>query len=232
MTGPYHDCCIVNVALGTWYPRGQDRLRRSLDEVGYDGALHFLTALPAGSPLHEEVPYAFKTYAMREATRKGRYLLWLDASMIALRPLTPIFDQVREQGYFLLHGAYKAGEWMSDRMLALTGRSREEFMARPNLLSGCVGLDIRHAVGAEVLDRWCAAAKDGSFIGDWTNENGQVSSDPRVRGHRHDQSALETIAHRLDLVHIEARRAFMRSDLEPEGGQILRLHKVDCGISE
>ncbi len=232
MTSPYHDCCIVNVALGTWYPQGQARLRCSLEEVGYDGVLHFLTTLPAGSPPHEEVPYAFKTYAMREAAEKHRYLLWLDASMIALRPLTPIFERVREHGYFLLHGAYKAGEWMSDRMLAMTGRSREEFMARPNLLSGCVGLETRHAIGAEVLDRWCAAAKDGSFIGAWTNENGQVSSDPRVRGHRHDQSALDVIAQHLGLGHIASRPEFMRCDSEPKGNQILRLHKLDSAISE
>lgn len=228
MTSPYHDCCIVNVALGTWYPQGQDRLRRSLEEVRYDGALHFLTTLPVGSPPHEEVPYAFKTYAMREAAEKHRYLLWLDASMIALHPLTPIFERVREQGYFLLHGAYKAGEWMSDRMLAMTARSREEFMARPNLLSGCVGLDTRHAIGAEVLDRWCAAAKNGSFIGAWTNENGQVSSDPRVRGHRHDQSALDVIVCQMELKHIEIRFNYLRCDHERFSHQIIRVQKLDA----
>ncbi|KKK96324.1 hypothetical protein LCGC14_2663880, partial [marine sediment metagenome] len=50
--------CVVSVAIGSWYPRGQVRLAKSLTEQGYNGDLLFWNGeYPPGSPTHREAPY-------------------------------------------------------------------------------------------------------------------------------------------------------------------------------
>jgi len=53
---------IVNCGIGAWYPRGQARLKESLDKQGYTGDTLFYTNLPHNWPSHRQVPYHFKTY--------------------------------------------------------------------------------------------------------------------------------------------------------------------------
>lgn len=218
----YRDCCVVNVAIGSWYPAGQARLHSSLKATGYDGALHLLGSLPQGAPAHADSPYSFKTFAMREASQRYRYLLWLDASMTVRRSPEPLFGRIRDQGYLLLHGAYRAGEWMSDEMLRASGRDRAYFMARPNVVSGCVGVDTGSKQGRSLLEAWHALSISGVFRGAWDNRDQCVSHDPRVRGHRHDQSALDVVAADLGLVS-EDRRGYFSLPEEHVADQMLLL---------
>jgi hypothetical protein len=63
-----------------------------------------------------------------------------------------------------------------------------------------MGLNSTSGIAMQFLDRWHAAATDGvSFIGDWTNDRGQCSADPRCRGHRHDQVIGSIIANQLGM---------------------------------
>jgi hypothetical protein len=53
----------------------------------------------------------------------------------------------------------------------------------------------------ECFEKMIFYAKEGNtFKGSWFNKNSEVSSDPRVSGHRHDQSVLSILRYKY---HIE-----------------------------
>lgn len=192
------------------------RMVDSVHHVGFDGdVITFGPEYPEGWPTNREVPFAFKPRAVAEAVRRGaRSVLWLDASCLAVRPLTDLFGAVDDRGYVLFrNGSRMLGEWAGDATLEWFGVYREDAMAIPEVNAAALGLNVDHPVGAEFLRRWVAAADAGTpFRGrtapmlraadypdvKW-NRNGAVSADRRVRGHRHDQTVAGLIAHDLGL---------------------------------
>lgn len=186
----------MNVAIGKWYPRGQDRLAESLREVGYTGATAFWQELPPGSPSHSDVPYAFKLHALRSAAKNHDVLLYVDASVWFVRSPDPVFDRVERDGYYLtiVPGSHYVGEWSTDRALENLYLTRDDAMAIPIVTGGFFGVDLRTSIGRGMLKWQEKHARDGSFAGDWTNERGQASADPRCKGHRHDQPSLSLLA--------------------------------------
>jgi hypothetical protein len=193
------------------------RLERSLDRVGFRGARRLWRpgSWPAGAPTHEEVPFAFKPFCLAEAQEAGyRQVLWLDATCIAVRPLGAILDALEACGCALFrNGGRRLGEWASDEALAALGLDRELALRLPELNACVVGLDLDHPLGSAFLERWLAAARDGTaFRGTrrrlrsadeyqavkW-NLASRSSCDGRVRGHRHDQTVAGAIAHQLGL---------------------------------
>lgn len=194
---------IVNFAdpVG-WYPDGQARFVSSMRQQGFHGdACLFSSTQSLKCPTHAEVPYAFKVYAIREMRARGfDTVFYGDASIYAVREVTPVFEHIRVYGYYLETTEHNLGTWCSDAALAQMDIDREAAFHIPTLVAGCIGFDFRLPVANILLDTWFAYAMDGrTFQGSWTNEHRQVSADPRVRGHRHDQSALSGIAHKLDL---------------------------------
>ncbi len=194
--------CIINVACGSWYPRGQDRLRKGLDAVGYAGTkLFWRDSFPAGKT-HADVPYGFKACAFDEARKQGyQRVLWLDAALVVEKPLDKIFEKISEVGYFLLDNVgHNTGEWCSDAALATLGLEREESFKLQHLMACAMGLDFSRPVCHEFLDQYLAFAQDGrSFQGKHTNAHGEVSADKRVRGHRHDQTVASVLTRRLGM---------------------------------
>ena len=191
----------MNVAMGKWYPRGQKRLRDSLDAVGYSGGWSPWLDLPPESPSHSDVPYGFKLYALRHAARNHDMLLYADASVWFVRPPDAIFDCVERDGYYLsaVPGPHYVGQWSTDRALENLGLTRDEAMTIPMVCGGFLGVDINADAGRMILEWQEEHARIGTFNGDWTNERGQVSADQRVKGHRHDQPSLSVLAWRENL---------------------------------
>ena len=68
--------CIVNVGVGGWYPKGSERLRSTLAEVGRMLIQFiYIDRLPVGAVPHSENMYAFKAVALERAANYGyRYL--------------------------------------------------------------------------------------------------------------------------------------------------------------
>ncbi len=194
--------CIINVACGSWYPRGQDRLSRGLDAHGYIGTKMFWKdSFPAGRT-HAEVPYGFKPFAFDEARKAGfDRVLWLDAALVIENPVDKIFEKISELGYFLIDNVgYNTGEWCSDAALETLSLEREASFKLPHLMACAMGLDFRSAIVREFLDEYLKFAQDGkSFQGKHTNAHGEVSKDKRVRGHRHDQTVASVLAPRFGL---------------------------------
>lgn len=193
--------CVINFAKGGWYERGQERLRHSLREVGFAGDLLFhRDEAQIGAPPHSLCPYGFKPYALFHAVQLGyTHVLWSDASVWAIRNIQPMFEHIDRHGWmFFLNTC--TGNWTSDACLEAFGVTREESMGIPMLMGICMGFNMTHPLTQKFLEQWLAHANNGkSFPGSWTNKNGEVSKDPRVYGHRHDQSAASIIAHQLGM---------------------------------
>lgn len=194
------DCCVVSVGVGGWYPRGIDRLEESLKRHSPEiPRLLWRDKLPSGSPPHEHNTYAFKYWAMAEAAEKYRYLLWLDASDWAVKPIEPLFEMIDDRQCLFCLDGWNCGQWTSDDALPLLGITREEAFTIPQLWSNHFGWDSTTATGIEIMREMRRFAKNRAFHGPRTNHHGEASFDPRVLGHRHDQTVLSVIAHRMNL---------------------------------
>jgi hypothetical protein len=196
---------ILNFAKGSWYGRGQQRLLRSLEAI--DGKTKYdVWAVDDESrvencPAHSDAPYAFKAAMFTKAYAVGYRgpALWLDAAMFACRPLQPVFDHITSTGHLLISNGI-VGQWASDAALASFGVDRDTAMNIVECMGCCLGLDLSNALAVEFLRRWREKSLDGvTFPGSWTNDQGQVSKDPRCRGHRHDQTAASLVSWQLGL---------------------------------
>lgn len=199
------DTCIINYATGgsdSVFVKGQRRLVEECLNQGYQGDfLLFNDKNPLSCLPHPQVPYAFKPHAIKAAADKGyQYLLWCDSSVFPVRPLDEVWQILKEEGYLFLMCGWKAGQWCSDAALETLRITRDEAMEMDQLLGGCQALNMSNVLSRAYLSRWYDVSRDGiTFIGAWTNEKHQVSSDPRVLGHRHDQVAASIIAWQLGM---------------------------------
>lgn len=195
------DKCIINFASGR-YIKGQDRLRNSLLEVGFDGDLLTWTSEnQIGAPLHKDNPYAFKIYCFDEALRQGyTKILWVDASIWAIKPLDPIWEGLKEHGYVKQYAGHLCGTWTNDRTLDYYQLTRDEAMCIEMMCNGgFLALDFDDPVSVEFFRLWKQAMLDGQFIGSWNNDNNCESVDPRCKGHRHDMCNSSIIACGLNM---------------------------------
>lgn len=204
--------CVINWAKGAWYPEGQARLVKSLRKVGFSGdILTFTEESEVGCPPHNQVPYAFKPYAINFAVSKGyELILWCDASCWAIKPVDGMFEEIEKNNYMFFHNC-SCGPYSSDASLASFGISREESFNIPMLMGICMGFNMKSEVCQEFQRRWFEKANDGvTFPGSWYNHNKEVSADPRVMGHRHDQTAASLIAHQLDMKFIVPHHTYFQ----------------------
>ena len=210
---------VVNVATrNERYLVGQGRLRGVLDELAAHGDdvgnfLHWRGDLPPNTPAHRDVPYAFKAFAIEAAIGLGfDSVLWLDSSIIPIRSLIPLWDLIERRGYWFSKNLpyaklgvapWSCGQWCADSALGPLGidlGDREELFGVPLVIGGAFGLCLRHQVAREFVARYFYLARNSrAFAGPWSNEQGRASADPRVLGHRHDQTVASVIAWRLGM---------------------------------
>lgn len=216
---------VCTVAYGGWYPRGVSRMIETFANVspGYEIQAHVNT-LPFGAPSnviengYDYTGYCAKPFALMAARNGGADIaLLIDAAFFPVRPLYPLVDHIAQRGYYLCKNGNLVGEWSSDRCLERMNTTREDAMLMEESSSYCVGLNFADGRCIELLHRWCGAASDRlTFPGPHTNgmqnysgrNPGFVSSDPRVRGHRHDQTALSILAYRIGLQELTERPKF------------------------
>jgi len=203
---------ITTVGWTGWYPRGVARMQEHFERLspGYR-VTPWVSELPPGAPFSEGdyTGYCAKPYALWHLMNEGADIgILLDASYFPIRDITPLVDHIASVGYYMTPDGYTLGQWMSERMLEGFGLNREDTLGWPGCASGCVGIDFRRSKGRSLVNEWCAAWP--LFAGFHSNEKaadqshsyrnvGWVSDDPRVLGHRQDQSALVVIARRLGM---------------------------------
>lgn len=186
--------CILNVACGGAYPLGQDRLVRSLIRVGDPTDRMMWRDQWPGAP-HADAQGGFKIDAFDLAYEAGyRQIVWLDAQVIARRSLDRIWQWLERRPVLQVQDGWWLGQWTSDAALEIFGITRDKAMEIPMSWTKVVGIDLDRKAGVAFLDRWRDLRDRGAFAGPWHADHIPVSSDPRCKGHRHDQSCASFLA--------------------------------------
>lgn len=206
------DCCIVNVGFGSWYHAGVERLRKSLELVGWDGGTIIEETCPPESPPQSERRCAFKLHMMKKALDRGyRYVLWNDAAGWYVRHPKPIFDEMARRGVYLVRGGWSSGHWATDRSLELMGVDREESFRIFHVMGGYWGIDAQNQKAQTFFDQlWeDAHAKASPYEGPRWAKDGFCSKDSRVKGHRADQLVMSVRAYQQGIEPIWNHRSHM-----------------------
>ncbi len=211
---------ITTVAIGGHYPRAIARLIERFNAVspGYE-IQAWVNTLPPGAERtivdgYDYSGYVAKPFALDYARKSGADIaILLDASFFPVRDILPMVEHIQRNGYYLCRNGFKVGEWCSDAALEAMDVSREAAFEMEEVSSYCVGMDFSRGAQSnpqwQLSTAWKLAAK--MFPGHHTaaghpgRNPGFVSTDPRVKGHRHDQSALSLIAHRFGLQNFSER---------------------------
>ena len=174
---------IVNLSTkGYW--NGQVRLHNSLPN---EAVLIYRSEKEVGAPNHHDNPYAFKIYAIEKALSLGyKKILWLDASVYAVKDIEPVWQWLDEKGIFMEDAGHYAGSWCNDVALEYFGVSREQAMTMPMFAAGYCGFDFDNPISIEFFRAWKASMLAGMFKGDWSN-------------HRHDMVCGSIIANKMGL---------------------------------
>lgn len=201
--------CVVNVATGH-YTVGQDRLTTELLKYSPNtDMMRWANVLPPGSPSHADVPYGFKAWALFEAlVADCDLVLWADACMIPIRSMTPLWERVERDGYWISNNGYWNAEWTASSAYPLLGISEEENWTVKHVVATCFALNLQSEIGKSALDQYIRFAQNGAFCGPWTGGIGTQ--------HRHDQTALSVIAHRLGMQLTNAPEIFAYKGGETE----------------
>lgn len=195
---------IVNVATGR-YIAGQQRLLGWCMEHGEE--LRYWDHIPEDWPTHQDIPYAFKAFALRDAERHGATtLLWMDASVVPIADLTPLWDQIERDGYWIARNGweneawpgYMNREWTADSALPelFPGFSFVDAQLANreilHVMATAFGVNLLHPVGHAFFEEYFRLASETrAFCGPWNGEIGVK--------HRHDQTAASAIAWRLSM---------------------------------
>jgi len=172
---------IVNLATGS-FRAGQTRLVNSL-KGNFDGHVFtFQSEHQINSPQHSENPYAFKIFAIEHLRKLGYdQILWLDASVFAIKPVQPVFDWIETNGVFMEAAGHYAGTWCPENVREYFGISRTSVNKMPMFSAGYTGIDFTNPVGVKFFEAWAKAMRAGMFKGSWSN-------------HRHDMTCGSIVA--------------------------------------
>lgn len=227
---------ICTIALGGWYPRGVARMIQEFHRVspGFDLSAYVNTT-PTGAPInvvehgYDYTAYCAKPFALMGALVDGAEMaILLDAAFYPIRPIHPLVEHIARNGYYFCKNGFSVGEWSSDRCLERMGTTRSDAWTMEEISSYCVGLNFADGRCIELLQRWCGFAQDRLTIpGYHTNSKcgvdvatsmgwkpgggrnpGFCSNDPHVKGHRHDQTVLSILAHRMGMKNLSERPKF------------------------
>lgn len=207
------------------YQQMQKRLVQSLENVGYTGDLGMFNHeehIHLNCPYHKSddlsliasgrvVPYGFKAWAIMEAYKKGyENIIWMDSAIYASKPIDSFIKHIEENGYvFFDNIGFSIGDYTSDNCLVKFGWSRQKAFDNKMIMACLMGFNTHNNKAVEFIHKYFEAANDGvSFNGSWHNTNGEVSSDLRVKGHRHDQSVASILIKELEMEIITAQETF------------------------
>ena len=197
--------CIINVIIGNKtlkqqsYAAKQQRLRASL-EKHFDGKFLSWTTFPNDNYDKNNL-YNVKAAAFEEAMRQGyTQILWVDAPVVALQDVTPVFDRIQKDGYIAIkNNNWNCAQTVSDACLKYFNVARDDAEKIQEIATGIIGIDVKHPNGKKLIDTFIQACKDGAAAGSRLHNN--QSKDPRFKFHRQEQSVFSLSAHKHGLPH-------------------------------
>jgi hypothetical protein len=195
------DVAVACFVKGSYYETSANIMIRKFAEHNPEiNVFVFTDYKEIGSPSHQEIPYAFKYYAVQKVHSMGyRTVLWCDSVLKLQKPIDPVLREIAVVGVYLQKDGWACGTWANDKCLDYFGVSRDEAMNISSIWACFMGFDFANPVAREFLTRWKAAMDAGAFHGSHTNEDRRQSLDSRCRGYRHDQSCAELIAYQMKL---------------------------------
>lgn len=217
---------IINFANNVGrYVQMQQRLLKSLEKVNYTGDVMFFNHeenIDGKCPYHKSddpklhaagrvVPYGFKAWAIKKAIEKGyENIIWMDAAVYPTKNINEFIQYIEDNGYIFFDNiGFSIGDYTSDSCLDKFNMSRGEAFDSKMIMACLMGFNINSELAMEFINKYFEAANDGvSYIGSWHNVNGEVSSDMRVKGHRHDQSVASIIIKQMRLKIMNAQDTF------------------------
>jgi hypothetical protein len=238
-------CCV---ATTSHYQRGMERLARAVLPAIMERSDRWMAwnHEPEGCPLHADVPYAMKAFALKESAATADLLLWCDASILPIRSLEPLWERIERDGYWISRNGWTNYEWTADSAYpdlfpddfgeyldegTDLDRMRKLNRTIEHVVATTFGLNVKHPKGKAFLDEYYRlASRTKAFCGPWWNEAhpdcpGHHEGNPRfsrcgpsdVRGHRHDQTAASVIAWRLGMQLTSPPDIFAYSKRRPDG---------------
>lgn len=181
--------CIISFANRNGdYMQRLARLSDSLRNNWDGDFLAFVGESSCGSPLHEEIPYAFKIHCISKAIYAGyTQILWLDTSCFAVKNVQSVFDHITKYGHIAQESGYFLSEWCNDETLKYFNLTREKASTIKMIgNAGFLGIDITTDKGLLFFNEWNKSMVEGMFLGGWEN-------------HRHDMSCSSAIWHKLEM---------------------------------
>lgn len=178
------------------YIMGEKRLQETIKEVGYKGDYFvFRNFEDIDSPKQDDVPYAFKPYAIKRIKDLGyNIVIWIDSAIYPIKNFNHFIEYIKTNGYIFFDNiGYTIRDHTSDNCLTYFGMSDEESWKHPMIMACLMGFNFDNKITCEIFDEYYNAANKIAYGGDWINNDLQVSKNPNVKGHRHDQSAMSII---------------------------------------
>lgn len=207
------------------YVQMQQRLQQSLEKVNYKGDILFFNHeenIDGKCPYHKSddpkqhasgkvVPYAFKAWAIKKAIDMGyENIIWMDAAVYTTKNIDSFIEYIEKNGYcFFDNIGFSIADYTSDACLNNFEMTRDEAFESKMIMACLFGLNTRSSEAMQFFKKYFDASNDGvSYLGSWHNTNGEVSSDMRVKGHRHDQSVASIIIKQMGLKILNAQDTF------------------------
>jgi hypothetical protein len=187
---------IVNAFYGgaKWYEKGQARLAESITKNNCFIETFFTQNSFINSFFNPSCPYTIKSAIISQAINWGyESILWLDCSIWLNKDLSPIFEQIEQDGYYLIDSGYNCAQTISDKALKIVNLSRDEAEKIPETWSCVFGLNMNNEKGRNLAHNFLDMSKKGVFEG--SREHDNQSNDQRFLFHRQDQSGLSLSAY-------------------------------------
>ena len=212
---------------------GPERLRRT----AFYGAHQDVLDRPRGAGYWLWKPYILQS--LLDDVGDGEVVLYADAAISVLRPLTPLAELCRERGGILVFRGHYDGVggrlnvcrvWTKRDAFVLTGTDTEAFHDAPMLDAAFLALT-RTGRARRFVDEWLRWCTLPGALTDEPNACGRAN----LRGfveHRHDQSILSLLAARHGLEVFRAPSQFgnhVKAGALREAGEWLRQPYDDAG---
>jgi hypothetical protein len=192
---------------GYRYELAKQRQRQSMEKENWKC---YSTFEEIGCKPHSEVPYQFKPYSIDKARETFDKVMWMDSAVYAIKDLKPLWDEIEKRGVVLFNNmGFTIGDFTNDTCLEIMKMSRDEAHKLPMIMACVMGFDFTNPLAVEFLKEYKGYSEMGAFNGGWDNKYGDESSDPRCKGHRHDQSVASIIAHRMGIELLEPHETFL-----------------------
>jgi len=189
--------CIISFGTG----RYNQVLGRLIDSIESQSPtidyLAYSDQYPKGCPTHQEVPYAFKAFMLKEAISQGyKTILWMDSAIWIQHDIEPLFEHIEREGYLIFRNGWTQANWSTDAQLQAFNLTRDEAETMPHPMACVIGFQVNDQTIEWIHDY---VNKYPLFVGAWNNNGNVCSQDMRCLGSRHDQTILGFIANQYGL---------------------------------